>query len=61
VPKALLVDGANRFRLLRSPQSPADSELYHFWFLQAAAPAAPATSAKTPAETPAESPAKTPG
>jgi len=41
IPASLLVEGTNQFLLKRSPASKADSEFYHFWFLQPAT-AAPA-------------------
>jgi arabinofuranosyltransferase len=34
VPRALLVPGRNRFRLVRRPDDARDAEFYHMWFLQ---------------------------
>jgi arabinofuranosyltransferase len=45
IPASLLVEGTNQFLLKRSPASTADSEFYHFWFLQ------PATAAPAEQET----------
>lgn len=36
IPARLLVDGLNTFRLIRTADSPGDSELYRMWFLQPA-------------------------
>lgn len=36
VPRALLVPGRNRFRLVRRADDPRDAEFYHMWFLQPA-------------------------
>ncbi|MGH7785527.1 MAG: hypothetical protein ACRERC_01600 [Candidatus Binatia bacterium] len=34
IPKALLVDGDNRIRIVRRPESERDAEWYYMWFLQ---------------------------
>ena len=39
VPRALLVPGRNRFRLVRRADDARDGEFYHMWFLQPAPPA----------------------
>ena len=52
IPAAILIKGTNQFLLKRSPESPADSEFYHFWFLQPTSPAAQPEPAPTAAQTP---------